>query len=390
MSDLPSQPLPLAVHLYRHIDVVDQEEGSFRGCLPENWNEQHVRESLERHGLLGFGPRVDRLVTVSTAGIGGYFTRDLQSLLAPKTHRHTPPVAFYLAEIDYLHPDESERLPAIVEHYFDAAEVASLLKGVADYSHTSADGGLVLVFMHQNKLELSVDYELRDLISLGDSKAWLKEFLIGGGHEAQKKLFVQAALVEMFKGHRLVDLGSLLPRMRELTNLIEENFKLYIADFSLRKMKDELRRQKLDFIQKLNGAFSNIQNQLLAVPAALLLAGTQLQASEGLCANNMLIFVGYVVFAAFMVLMVRNQVSTVEAIQAQITEQRIQMTREHPQLTETLEVAFADLDKQYRRQRWALRIVDGLVALSLAVVTATILWEPLLAVGAAEVRSLWR
>jgi hypothetical protein len=390
MSDLPSQSLPLAVHLYRHIDIVEEEEGSFRGRIPESWNEQHVRASLEDHGLLGFGPSFGRLVTATTAGIGGYFTRDMQGLLAPKPHLHTPPEAFYISEIDYLHPDESERLPAIVEHYFDAAEVACLLRGVADYSHTSTDGGLVLVFIHQTKLEHSVEYELHDLVSLGDSKAWMREFLIGEGHETQKRLFVQAALVEMFKGHRVAKLGSLLPRLRELTNLIEENFRLYVADFSLRKMKDELRQQKLDFIQKLNGAFSSIQNQLLAVPAALLLAGTQLQASDGPNAKNMLIFAGYVVFAAFMALMVRNQVSTVDAINAQIEEQRIQMAREYPQLTETLRAAFDDLDKQYRRQRRALSIVDGLIALSLFVVAATVLWEPFVSIGASALQILGR
>jgi len=390
MNKLPSQPLSLAVYLYRHLESIEQEEGCFRGRIPKSWDEQKVTEAMEANDLLAFGPRIERLVTVSTAGIGGHFTCDLTSLLALKQHYHTPPSSFYIAEMDYLHPEESERLPAIIEHYFDAAEIASLLRGVSDYSHKSSDGGLVLVFMHQNKLEISVEYSLDELSSLGESKAWLKNFLLGEGHEAQKKLFVQAALVEMFKGHRHVKLGSLLPKLRELTNLVEENFKLYISDFSLRKIKDELRRQKLDFIQKLNGAFSSIQNQLLAVPAALLLAGTQMEASEGLNVSNIFIFFGYMLFSAFMALMVRNQVSTVDAIKAQVTEQRGQMTREHPQLTESLRDAFADLDKQYRRQRRVLRIVDGLVALSLGVVTATIIWEPLLNDIIELVRSFWR
>lgn len=381
MDNLPDQPLPLAVYLYRNLQVVEEAEGRFRVQVPDCWDKDRLECALEKRNLLGFSPADVRQLTIEVAGIKGRFALNLERLLARKDYLFEPPENFYLVDIDYLHPDESERLPAIVEHYFDAAEVADILLSVADYSHKSNSGVLELVFMYQTKLEVSVEFTPENLCALGESRTWLRQFLGDEGHEAQKKLFVKSALVEMHKGNRLISLGELLPRLRELTNLVEENFKLYISDFSFQKMKDELRRQKLEFVQKLNSAFSSIQNQLLAVPAALLLAGTQMNVVEGVSGKNLLILGGFLVFCALMSLMVRNQMSSIDAIKLEIDGQKDQMKQEHPMMTDALSGAFDELYCQHGRQRRVLRIVDALVASSLAVITGSVVWGAFVCYG---------
>src|SRR5699024_6171954 len=206
------------------------------------------------------------------------------------------------------------------------------------------------------------------------SKSWLEDFLQGEGNGEKKKVFVRHALIEMFKGYEAISLADLLMRLGELVNHIKDDYGLYLSDFSFQKVKDEVERQKLEFLQKFNAAFSGIQNQLIAVPAALLLAGASIVQKSGWHLENILILLAYGVFAAFMTLTIRNQRNTLEAINDQVDEHKQQIEREHLGLSERFEESYDKLGGRYKHQKNLLRVVDGLIALSLLIITALVVW----------------
>src|SRR5690606_37879359 len=70
----------------------------------------------------------------------------------------------------------------------------------------------------------------------------------------------------------------------------------------------------------LSKTLSDIQNQLLALPAAILLAGATIKAGEVL--RNYAVLAGIGVFTIFILILVSNQRHSIDAISAQITRRK--------------------------------------------------------------------
>src|SRR5690606_22892972 len=87
------------------------------------------------------------------------------------------------------------------------------------------------------------------------------------------------------------------------------------------KVKAEVEREKLEFTTRLNKIFSDIQNQLLAIPAAMILVGGQMKQVNAFSLSNILIWLGSLVFSILMLLLIRNQRNTLAAIKNEIDHQ---------------------------------------------------------------------
>src|SRR3546814_1746328 len=66
----------------------------------------------------------------------------------------------------------------------------------------------------------------------------------------------------------------------DLASDAKRSLSMYMAEFSVKKVTAEVERQNLEDTLSLNKTLSDIQNQLLALPAAILLAGATIKRSE--------------------------------------------------------------------------------------------------------------
>ena len=291
------------------------------------------------------------------------FFINLAELLEAPTRQRSAPKEFYIADIKYRHPQDQDRAPRAVAQYINAAKFVTVLTGLADHSDRDK-----AIFLHGSKLEIKLHYGEADLKALDGLQEFIRDFVDADIHKEQKKTIIKSVLFEMLKAHEIEKLTvpCLLQRFGDFRDRVGSNYQLYVSEFSFEKIREQVEKEKFEFTIKLNKSFSDIQNQLLAVPVALVIVGSQMKSETELTLSNAAIWLGSIVFAIFMSLLIRNQRETVKAIKAELDSQWKSIKSKHLLVGEKLEVHYSQLKNRYWLQSFFLAVVDFVVALSVA------------------------
>ncbi|MGZ8175264.1 MULTISPECIES: hypothetical protein [Methylobacter] len=320
-----------------------------RYILPSNFDERAaIGQSLQISDVA-----IPRLCNM-------FFAETWETLLDHHDFRFAKPNTYFVLETDFYSTDDSDDL--YNKQYLDIVALIQLLKDVADADQRNA-GRLTLLFLLKEKLELNITYGVADFRDLSELEGWRTEFLIDDPHAEQRKSILKTALSELLKNIPAEQrFKHLLKVFDELIKRVRENFQLYVVGFSFEKVREEVESNRLEYTLKLNKVFSEIQNQLLAVPAALLLIGSQMDEKLGLAPKNWALLIGAFIFTGFMNMLLKNQHHSLEAIDLEIAELKHKLEFEHAALAEKLMPAYNDLDKRYQQQKKSLRLVEYSVA----------------------------
>jgi hypothetical protein len=369
MNLLPDDPLDLTILLYKSMPNREVASGQLSGTVSDEIDFEAVEARLDSCDLLIAANKNLRFLEFH---LPIDFFISLSALLEAPSRRITPPPRFYLADCDYQHKNDSVSPPEPVERYIAATKLYSLLEKTADHQ-----GGIgsakTLIFLQKEKIEFAPEYNSENLCTLTGISEFQSEFTESKTHKEQKKTIIKTVLLEMFTGRSRVPFSELLSQFSEFLEKVQASYQLYVSEFSFQKVKAEVEKEKLDATTKLNKVFSDIQNQLLAVPAALVLAGGQMEDKAAWSSKNLLIWLGVLVFAVLMTLLVRNQRHTLHAVQQEIDQQWQQIKGKHHSVADRFSASYKQLDKRYRHQERLIRVVDLLVALALAVTTGMLL-----------------
>ena len=312
--------------------------------LPKGFNDLTFGQSLEIKKVAV--PRLRNL----------FFAGTWEELLSHHDFLFNKPKSYFVLQTNFYSKNDTDDLHA--KQYSDIVDLIELLKEVADATQENA-GRLTLLFLLKEKLELSIEYRADDFYDLPELDDLRRDFLIHDPHAEQRKSILKTALFEMLKNAPVDQrFRHLLKIFNELTKRARDNYELYVAGFSFEKIREEVESNRLEYTLKLNKVFSEIQNQLLAVPAVLLLIGSQMDDKIGLGLKNCAVWVGVVIFSAFMNMLLKNQYHSLEAICAEINELKHKLTFEHKALADRLMPAYNDLDKRYKQQRKSLLIIE--------------------------------
>lgn len=309
----------------------------------------------------------------------GYFLT-LADLLSVPSHRRTVPARFFVAEANVLYEGASSvaalatQPPGssgvnLLRGYLEAAALLSALVMCAD--HVPVTGSQIsLVFLHKRKLVISDQYAPEDLSELSGLQAFIDEYLVnqeGQKHWDQKQTILRVTLEELFDTETPVRFGALLRRYSELKNSVRSGYMLYVSEFSFVKIKEDVEKDKVEFIAKLNKVFADIQSQLLSIPAALILIGSQMERQGHWGIKNILIVLGAFAFAVLMDLLIRNQRHTLDALAEEIAREWGLMKGRHAAVADEFASSYKTLRARERHQGVLLGTVSALVAGSLCI-----------------------
>ena len=371
MTTLPTDSLDLIILLFKNVQNRQLVRDKFNGILGEDIDFHSVVDILEEKDFLVEHDPNSRQIECSFVNTGFY--KDLDSFLLNANRRVKSPSRFYLADFDYLHKVDELVVPASVLHYLQATKLFVLLEKLAD--HTGSKGNeKTLIFLNKNKVEITSEYgkdDLHDLTGLSDFE---KDFSLSETHKEQKQTIIKTALLELFEGRNGLKFSELLAKFSDFVEKVQANYDLYIAEFSFQRVKHEVEKEKLEAMVKLNKVFSDIQNQLLAVPAALVLIGGQMQNTGHFEPKNALIWFGALIFALFMDLLVRNQRHTLEAVNNEIEQQRNEIKTKYHAVAERFKSIYDEINVRYKHQKLVICVVEALVGLSFLVATGMLLW----------------
>lgn len=302
------------------------------------------------------------------------FTFDINDLLKAPSRLLSPPDNFYLADKDYLHTAINDSTPEEIKNYLNISLFANTLCDLADYAIKNQQKA---IFLHGEKLELSLKYSSSDLKPLVDLDKFISDFVAAEIHKEQKITIIKSVLLEMLKNNEIdrLTLPCLINRFSEFVERVNANYQLYVSEFSFDKIKAQVESEKLEFTLKLNKVFSDIQNQLLAIPVALILIGGQVTPENSFTLKNISIWFGAIVFGIFMSLLIRNQRSTLKAIRLEMDSQWDGIKNKHKFVAERLGVHYAQLRARYWLQSFFLAIISTIISGSIVGATGLLLYS---------------
>lgn len=369
---LPNDNLELAILLYKNMQNPEIIDGTLKGTTNDSIDFSVVRARLDQDALLITSNEENRFIECHLPA--NSFFNSITDLLQGTPRRLNPPGRFYLADIDYLFDRTSvDPPPTTVKNYLAAARLYKLLEQVAD--HLAGVGAVKnLLFFHKEKIEITPDYGPDHLHDLGDLESFESEYLNSNIHRDQKITIIKTALLELFSGYKRLPFSELLIRYDDFLEKVKVGYQLYVAEFSFQKVKAEVDKEKLDAMIKLNKVFSDIQSQLLTIPVALVLVGGQMENKGAFQAKNVLIWLGVLIFAIFMNLLIRNQRHTLNAVKQEIDQQRQQIKDKYPTVNGRFNSIYAEIDTRYDHQTKLIQIVNYLVFGALLLSTYLLLW----------------
>ena len=294
-------------------------------------------------------------------GQGEFFAIDWTDLLSHHGFYYEQPKTFFVASDDYFSEEKKETVGS--RRYKATLALIEVLREVADYADISIDGGLKLIFLNQTKLEIPVIYSAEDVRDVPKIKN-LKDDIVGVNlsHQDQRKTIIKVVLNEMLASESLeMRFVELLKKFPDFLQRYKDSYELYVAEFSFEKVLEEVNSHKLDYSIKLNKVFSDIQNQLLAVPAALILIGSKLAPKGYIEWQNSLTLLGCIIFVLFMDMLIRNQYNSLQAVLDEINGQQQALIRRHPLLVGKFNDPYQELQKRHAHQKFLICVVDGLV-----------------------------
>lgn len=370
---LPDDPLELLALLCKHMQSLVLEAGEFEGVLDEFEDFDVISHRLESMQLLGSADPTSRKIEGRLPP--GFFLTMQEFLEAPR-RRWERPTRFYIHDLDLLvqHDTPTESFPEAVRHYVQAARLFGFLLKAADHIGGVAGDKTCVFLLSSGKIEIRCDYGCRDLIELEGLDAFEAEFIKSELHGAQKRVIIKTALGELFAGASRVPFSAVLCHFANLVDKVRAGYDLYMAEFSFQKVKETIEKEKLDAMVKLNKVFSDIQNQLLAVPAALVLVGSQMQDNAGWSLKNVLIWCGALVFALLMDLLIRNQRHTLSAVKDEIEQQRKQLETKYKNLMGRFNTTYQEINKRHIHQTRLIVTIDALVGVSFLGASVMLLW----------------
>lgn len=319
MHPLPTSPHDCALWLFENLEELEHVDTYWRGRLPAKWNFDEIEDALPI-ALKGVLDGQSRTVEFHPVSCDVYETLD--DLIHGLARRQVP-LVFTVRGLNYTHR-KTEIAPEPIQNYLAAVKFWQLLHSFADYESNQA---VVYIKSFESKVEVRAEFRAADLVHLNGLTEFASAYFESDHHREQKRNIIRASLLEVCKGQLVMRLSELLPKFDDLVDRVKASYSLYTADFSFEKLKSEVDAQNVDDMLRLNKTLADIQNQLLALPAALMLAGAGVK--DGIFATNVSIWIGVGVFAWVMHHLVKNQQNSVTAIEQEV-QLRVEKVKNQP------------------------------------------------------------
>lgn len=366
MPPLPETPHELALWLLEHLEgVASVGNGAWEGVLPSQWDFREITRRVESSGR-GFGGICDedsRTIEFYPHSVGVY--ESMAEFFDHPANLRSVPRKFTIRELSYTFEAGAPQ-PALIENYLAATKLCEILSKASD--HQSDNGNSQhFIKSHDAKIEVRLIYEIDDLTPLPSINDFEDEFIKNSHHKDQKRSIIRSTLLEIFKGRRIITVGDIIKNFGDFSQNARSSYVMYTADFSYEKIRTEVEKQNLEDAVRLNKTVSEIQNQLLALPAALVLAGAGIDEKSAM--KNWAIWIGITIFGWMMWKLINNQLHSVGAIEKEIEFREGKLSEQPDMVASRFSGTFTQLKNRVSEQKRVLNGIRWVVAVIWVVVS---------------------
>ena len=235
---------------------------------------------------------------------GAYYFESIHDLIDADCTQ-LPTLPFYIHKDTYF--SESGNEPRSVVCFRRVIELVNILTDLCDYKEDVDGQYLKLTFFAKKKISFETKYtsnQLSELVGLGK----LKEHFTNAHDKEQRKVIFKTELVNFLFGQpENLMFGTLVFSFNDLVKNYEVSHAIYIEQFSYLDIKNQVDKDKLEYVKKIAGAVSEIQTKIIAVPAAYLLIMAAVDFKSGFTFKNILSIIAGFMFALILELLIRSQ-----------------------------------------------------------------------------------
>lgn len=371
---MPKSKLELSVEVFRGLAGRSIARGRISGTARAEDFPRFVAELGEAE-LLVSSRELDCAITfVAPSAQDEFFAASIPDLIAGGSRKKKSPSTFFVADLNYLHDPECADKPEQIRAYLDTICLVEILSKIAD--HGTEPASTKLVFFHKEKVEVLLDYTADSLSQIPELPKFRDKFIDDDIHSEQKKTIIKSVLLELskeFEGQPIT-IELIIGKFEEFSRRVSSGYQLYVSEFSFQKVKAEVEKSKFEFIARINKVFSEIQNQLLAVPAALIIAGSQFETAKNFTLKNSLILGGALAFTLFMILLIVNQRNTLRSIFNEIGNEWSLIKKKHGAIKAQFNDQYRALETRYKYQCVLLEVVALIVISACFATTALFIY----------------
>jgi|GEM_PF-669937 len=238
----------------------------------------------------------------------GYY-HDVEALISD--NEFSAPPSFYVLDLQYLHPSVAES--NFIDAYFAIIGLINCMSSLALFQ--SEENGKTLYLMQdKSAVAFPVSYD-KNLIEthhpiLDKINTFVSDI---NGHSERKKIYTKELIdfvnEEKDENQRF---SYLYKHFDEFYQKCEAAYAFFLSDFSYSKLKLELESAILDYSKNIRAIINDSQTKLIAIPAAFIVASSQLNLEDALALKNLLIVISSFVFSILIEIFIKNQESSLK------------------------------------------------------------------------------
>lgn len=308
MSQLPTDRLDLAIFCARNLTEVQfDSKGRLSGVVPAILQSDELQAALTAAdsdpsvylGRLEFNVQTH------------CFFENFESYLAAEKRCILSgiPARFYLRSEDFLYAGDPALATDDFKKFYAAAELFDALSDVCD----DAEDKLKLVFLSKghDKIVIKAAQKISGLKDLNGLDAFVAEYIKDSVHKDQKRSVLRSVIFDKFHG-QTISIQDVVANFDDIKKAVRDGYEIYADQFSFDEFKNELEEFKREYMIKINKTLTDIQNQMLAIPIATVIAAGQLKNVDSFTVflTNAVIMVGVVIFWMVLQVVVKNQRSS--------------------------------------------------------------------------------
>lgn len=325
------------------------ESNSITGYLSKRSNQsfEDLQDQLEFFGLdTSDNEKKTGKITIPLTGTNVFYNLDQYLKKDSRRLDNNPTKPFYIYDQSIKYTPGTICINKELNNIFLISDLFSNLKLISDLNGDAGNRSFI-IFVGKKNLKIYSDYYADDLArNLDLIKNFIREYIQNEFHQEDRHLAVINGLHESYKENE-VSLSVFLKGFDTLYRMVKSNFQLYMDKFSFNDFKNKVEEDRREYTIKINKVFSDMQNQLLTLPIATVLAAGQMggvnSASDFI--KNTLIMIGIIIFCVFILLQIANQKITLQALDDDIKLRKSTMEEkeESDYKTDYLEV-YSSLD----------------------------------------------
>ncbi|WP_314341404.1 hypothetical protein [Acinetobacter guillouiae] len=310
-----------------------------------------------------------------------FFYSSLTEMLEaePLLRSEVPNQPFYFNDIDFLYLPEKTYLngeetsaPKIIQNYLKCVSLYTLLKTQADHISSTSDNIETIYFLNTKKITIKNDLTSIDNDILFKLPPFEINFINSNIHKETIKNIINDSL-NSFYIDKNISINKVCIDFDSLYDVIKNNYDTYISQFTFEKIKKEVEKFRTESITRINKAFSDIQMQIIAIPASLIVVASNLKTGSNFSfLSNSIIFLGALFFTIAVLVMCENQSDTLDNIKHEIDAQKKVFTND-PLFKDKIEINsnFTVMETRFLKQKNNIKLVKIGIYISIAIMFST-------------------